>query len=56
VAACSAGDIYQNFGDLQGLKVDMAGFTALRHIQKECSLHYKEFLRRSSLFGMLFGD
>jgi hypothetical protein len=43
-AACSAVDIYQNFGGtcclhLQGLKMEAAGSTAFRHIQEECSLH-----------------
>jgi hypothetical protein len=61
VAACNAVDIYQKFGGscclhLQGLKVDMAGYVRSRHIQEECSLHYKEFLHRSSLFSMLFAD
>jgi hypothetical protein len=59
VAACSAVDIYQNFAGtcslhLQCLKMDVAGSTALHRIKEECSLHYKEFLQCSSLFGMLF--
>jgi hypothetical protein len=58
---CSAVDINQNFGGtcslhLQGLKMDAAGSTALCRIQEECSLHYRQFLRCSSLFGMLFAD
>jgi hypothetical protein len=33
-----------------------ADSTALRHTKEESRRHCKQFLRRSSLFGMLFGD
>jgi hypothetical protein len=61
VRACSAVDIYQNFGGLcslhlQDLKMDAAGSTALCRIQEERSLHYKQFLRCFSFFGVLFAD
>jgi hypothetical protein len=60
-ASRDAVNIYQNFGatfclHLQNLKMDAAGSAASRHMQGECSLHDEEFLRHSSVFGMLFAD